>query len=65
MTNRRCECCSAPLRDSESIVCNPCHALRLHGLLTSPRWRLARGPAVVAQVERELRVTCIAMEIDR
>lgn len=40
--SRTCELCSAP---TGTILCDPCYAARLRGLLASPAWLEVRGVA--------------------
>ena len=40
---RACEICCRILRPNEEIVCDPCEAARIRGLLGSRAWMRVRG----------------------
>lgn len=51
-----CAGCCSRLGPGEHIYCDECQVGMLEQCLRSEAWRRARGPAVVAEFERELAV---------
>jgi len=50
-----CERCCRPLKPSETITCDDCHAENLRQLLASPAWMKVRGPYMADALRAELR----------